>query len=502
VLPGRNAARHHWVDRKQNAMVDAAELNPASGGIPQPDPGMGYYRALNTEKLFAEARAFWTGLLGGIDVRMPDPRWGESLRAILGHALMCLNEGAPDVAVVNYNVFNRDGMYIANMMQKAGLARYSEQVIDYFMAHPFNGRAYPEADNPGQILWAMHQHWLLTRDRTWLRGTYLAGRQIASMIRYYRTAPRPHWVAMDSLEFGDRLSPSRRRELEPGKCDGFHPEYTEAFDIAGVRGAADLAGATGETAEAAAWRSLSDTLSSAYDAGFGNRLPSQYGSYSVLWPCRLYPLDSGRGYEQFRGVGAQQPKSWRYFPLATAHQGLLAGNRDAAHGTLHIHLAHEQMQGWYAFDEGGGSGSGAWYRTRTKWTHSKTEPGQNRSVAMPHSWTVAEFWLLMRDSIVFEQDRRLVLLAGVPPGWFRDPQGMHVTRLATYFGPLDLDYTPEPGGATLKLGRNATPPGGFLLRLPPELRATATAAGKRLEVHPNGDCPLPAQAASVKLHFS
>ena len=51
-----------------------------------------------------------------------------------------------------------------------------------------------------------------------------------------------------------------------------------------------------------------------------------------------------------------------------AHQGLLAGNRKAGYGTLKVHLDHEQMKEWYAFDEGGKSGSGGWGRVRTHGT--------------------------------------------------------------------------------------------------------------------------------------
>ncbi len=343
VLPGRSAARHHWIDIGQNALADAAELDPAEGGIPQPDAGLDYYRSLRPAGLFRKAESYWTDLLRPVDVRMPDPRWGESLRAILGHTLMCLNEGAPDVAVLNYNVFNRDGMYIANIMQKAGLARWSERIIDYFLAHPFNGRAYPEADNPGQILCAIHQHWLLTHDQQWLKRVCSDADKIARMVEYYRTSAGPHYVAMDSLDFGDAVPAAKRVELKPGRCDGVHPEYTEAFDIAGLRGAAQLAGAMGQ--RQTRWRELAQQLFDSYHARFGATLPARYGSYSVLWPCRLYAPNARAAFLQFAQFGAQQPRSWRYFPLATAHQGLFAGNREAGYRTIESHLDLETMRG-------------------------------------------------------------------------------------------------------------------------------------------------------------
>ena len=59
-------------------------------------------------------------------------------------------------------------------------------------------------------------------------------------------------------------------------------------------------------------------------------MKGEYGNYSVLWPCRLYPLDGEKARAQFGNIGAQKPTSWRYFPLARAHQGFYAGNRAAA----------------------------------------------------------------------------------------------------------------------------------------------------------------------------
>lgn len=286
----------------------------------------------------------------------------------------------------------------------------------------------------------------------------------------------------------------------PGRCDGSHPEYTEAFDIAGLRGAAQLAEAAGRADEAAEWRQLAGQFFQSYDGNFGSDLTRQYGSYCVLWPCRLYPLQHGRAYEQFRHTGPQAPKSWRYFPLATAHQGLLAHNREAGFGTLDTHLAHEQMRGWYALDEGGSSGSGAWYRTRTKWTHSREKPGENLSVAMPHGWAIAEFWLLMRDSIAFEDGEKLVLLAGISPRWFRAEEGIIVKRLPTHFGALDLEYKLVPRGAQLQVG-GAEPVGGFVLRLPSGLRASVSARNAPLGVEPNGDCLVPRGVTSVGLHW-
>lgn len=459
VLAGRRAVRHKWDGVAKWAQFDLAKPNPSSGGVLQPDPGLEFYRGLNVDALFAEARTYWENLVGRVELRLPDPRWAEAFAAITGHAAMAMNEGAPDVAVVNYNVFNRDGVYVANILQKAGRPDLAAEAIDYFLAHPFNGRSYPEADNPGQILWIMGEHMRFTRDRAWWERVGPAARKLAAMIRHYRTTEGPHWVQMDALRFGDEVPLDKRRELKPGRCDGHNPAYTEAFDVAGMRAAGNHA-----------WwdEALAEELFQAYDGAYGDKLPAGYGSYCVLWPCRLYPLWPGKAFEQFKDLGPQKPKSWRYFPLARAHQSLLAGNRAAGYKTLEYHLDHPQMRDWYAFDEGGKSGSGGWGHLRTTW---------NGSVAMPHGWAIAEFHLLLRDCLVFEDRQRVILFAGIPEAWFTHEEGMEIQDLPTHFGKLDVSWTVTNDGAVVQLGGQATPRMGFVLSLPASLKPTVTVDG-------------------------
>ncbi|MBN1818758.1 MAG: hypothetical protein JW828_15460 [Sedimentisphaerales bacterium] len=492
VLAGRRAVGHQWNGVAEWAQQDLAKLNPETGGQRQPDPGLDFYRRLDNQELFVQARQYWEQIAGQVVLQLPDRRWTDAFGAIIAHAALSMNEGAPDVAVVNYNVFNRDGVYVANILQKAGQHELAAEAIDYFLTHPFNGRSYPEADNPGQILWAMEQQWRFTHNRAWLRQIYPSARKLAAMIHYYRTTPPPHWVQMDALAFGEDVPQDKRRALEPGRCDGVHPEYTEAFDLAGIRSMANLAEAAGSTEDAEIFKQFASDLFDRYDKRFGERLTNEYGSYCVLWPCRLYEFESGKAWEQFRNVGSQSPSEWRYFALARAHQGLFAGNRRAGYDTINRHLNHEQMQGWYAFDEGGKSGAGGWGRLRTTW---------NRNVAMPHGWAVAELFLLLRDCLVYEHQGRLVLFAGIDPQWLTEGDGMEIRNLPTRYGRLDVRYRPTPDGAIASFGNTARPPRGFVFMLPEGTKATATVAEGFTSQTRDGRLPLPWIAGRVDVTF-
>jgi hypothetical protein len=295
------------------------------------------------------------------------------------------------------------------------------------------------------------------------------------------------------------LPEKQRLRLKPGSCDGLHPEYTEAFDIAGLRIAADFAEALGDQQAANDWRELAQRLFVNYDRRFSKRLGQGYGNYCVLWPCRLYPTDQGAAHEQFKGIGKTNLSTWRYFAPATAHQGLLAGNRRAGYETVNAHMDHPQMKHWFAFDEGGKSGSGGWPHLRATWKHSKVEPDKNHAVAMPHGWAIAEVWLLMRDCLLMEDAGQLRLFAGTPPAWFADPAGMQVENLPTAFGKCSFRYSVAAGRAILDLADAAAPPKGYLLHLPPNQFTRVLGDGQPLAIDDRGRCRAPASIEQVEL---
>jgi len=206
----------------------------------------------------------------------------------------------------------------------------------------------------------------------------------------------------------------------------------------------------------------------------------------------LYSFSQGKAFEQFSRIGVRKPNGWRYFPLATAHQGLLAGNRAAGCDTIDAHLAHPQMQGWYAFDEGGPSGPGGWRFARTTW---------DCGVAMPHGWAVAEMFLLLRDCLAFEDGDRLVLLAGVPEGWFKAPARWGFTGLPTWFGKCSLVVERGAAGAEVTVSGEAAPPEGFWLRVPAQWEVRIGPDGKPAQRTPSGDVLIPARGGKVQILY-
>ncbi len=132
---GIRVVGHKW--NHQDVVTDLATVNEPTGVL-QPDHGVDFYSQLSLDDLFSTVKNYWNGVVGIYSkMNLPDPTWKEAIIAGTSHLAMNINQQAPDVAVVNYNVFNRDGMYIGTALQRAGQLVLSAEIVDYFVNAPF-----------------------------------------------------------------------------------------------------------------------------------------------------------------------------------------------------------------------------------------------------------------------------------------------------------------------------------------------------------------------------
>ncbi len=441
VLAGRRVGGHKWELTKTGTLVDQTSPNPPDGRL-VPDLGLEAYRVGRVEDVFAEAGRYWRQALGQAYLQLPDPRWAAAWPAMLAHSALMLNEGAPDSAVINSGASTRDAVLLANLFQKTGRADLAAQAIDFLLAHPFGSPSQPTADCAAQVLWILGEQWSFAKDAAWLARIQPAAAKLAALINYQSTTPGPHWVAQEGLDFGEGLAPDRRRELKPGASQEANPKDPTNWNVAGLRAAAMLAEAGSKKEDASAL--------------------IKRGDRSAPDLTTVRNTATGKAGD---GTGGQKAGLPHSPALALAHQGLLAGNRDAGWQTVENHLSLDSMQGWFLLHEGTPSSPGSWSRVRSAWPHAPENgaPSTFSTSAMPHARPTAEFFHLLRDALLYEDGDRLVLLAGVPPDWLK--QDLSWENLPTHFGHCSLSLRWEKGKSFLRLGGPCQPHGGFLLRL-------------------------------------
>ena len=103
---------------------------------------------------------------------------------------------------------------------------------------------------------------------------------------------------------------------------------------------------------------------------------------------------------------------------------------------------------------------------------------------MPHGWVGSDYIRSLLDLFAYDrpEDGALVLGAGVPAGWLREPGGVSVRGLRTRWGRLDLAMREDKGDLRVSVAGNIRiPPGGLAVR-PPLAAAPrrVTVGGKRV----------------------
>ncbi len=453
----------------------------------------------------------WRETLTPLAIELPDARYQEAFHASLMHLVAAMVGPEPRIATICYPLlWCRDGAYIVNALDKAGLSRFSRPAVDRLSEDVWAGGFGPEADAPGEALWAIGEHYRLTGDLAWLERIFPKVTERAEWLIRMRHTSEP--VRLPARNVLPRTRLHRDQELVceaaadgliVGRMDWHRPLFwVNAFAAAGLRLAAEMASALGRP-ESAAWRAEGDELAAALRAridGFGR---NERDSVCAIWPTEV--LDRGdaeaaRAFDSWwsqhrhdRQGGYRGEPRWRYFELGQAHNLLLLGMRDRALLTVEQFLRTQDAPGLYAWAEGDHTGdpTGDWRMIRGWWPTSKI---------MPHGWVAAEMALLIRDLLVHEAGDRLVIGAGVRPEWLSSCEPLAVSGAPTRFGTVDWRFeTIGTGRHTLTIRcRPTTPPGGYLVRLPlpPSASVELDGAGLR-EV--DGDWPVRSDRDEVTL---
>ncbi len=120
---------------------------------------------------------------------------------------------------------------------------------------------------------------------------------------------------------------------------------------------------------------------------------------------------------------------------------------------------------------------------------------------MPHTWVGSDFIRSIRSMFAYEResDTSIVIGAGIPEAWIMSGDGVGVSDLPTYYGPVTYSMRRTSGGASVEVsGRIGMPPGGIEVRAPLDIMpASALVNGARANLSPAGGVRVTGLPASI-----
>jgi hypothetical protein len=475
----------------------------------------------------ADTAAYWRERLARVPIALPASAapFADTLRASIGWILV--NREGPRIQPgprCYRRSWIRDGVLTGTALAEMGLPAEGAAFLRWYAPFQLPDGRVPcavdrhgidraiEHDSHGELIWGAVEMYRLTRDRALLDALWPHVRLAAEAIIALR-AERTTAAYRETPYFG--LLP------ESISHEGYasHPVHSYWDDFFALRGLADAAAAATVIGDSAA----AETFAGACAAMRGDVhasilrcmadhgldvLPgsAELGDFDptstaiALDPCgeaSTLPADAlartfARYWEEFvaRRDGTQVADAYTPYEIRTAAAFILLGAPDRAQALLEWLMGDQRPVAWRQWPEI------AWRNRRAP-----------RFLGdLPHGWIASSFLRAVRRMIAYERpaDGALVLAAGIPATWVREPPGVRVRSLPTHFGPLDYTLAAERDDRIrLTLGnRFAPPPGGVVVVSPGAIPLRAVIVdGREHAVDDAHSATLSAPAADVVLVY-
>jgi len=432
----------------------------------------------------------WRERFRGIELEVPDEDFRNAFFAGVQHMLTATVGEQPRIAALSYPLpWLRDSVFIVRCFDLAGFHVHARGASDFIGRNDFFGGFGAEGDAPGEGLWALVQHYRITRDREWLASIYPAILRKVDWIKRMRRAEKPIQVLQDAptLAFthAQRTSGVICLPAKDGIIQGtmdFGVDYSlgwvNHWAICGLREAAHAADVLGYPEDADAFRVEANDLQTAlrqYAMSHPAFLTYERTTNSLLWPTRAWaddfetirePFDEWWRKNRGDGINFQPEPYWLYFEESQAHNALLIGSRERAWQAVDYRLRHQDLPGLYGWREGG-SGVGTENATRGVTLIPFLRGCQKFDSITPHGWSQAEMWLLQRAMLVEEWEDGLLLFAGIPQHWLQPDARIAFHGFPTWYGKVSAILEVDAAGKEAAVTVQGLEPGTRVhIRLP------------------------------------
>jgi len=451
----------------------------------------------------------WEELLGRVELRLPSSaaKLARVLKSTLAYIL--INRDGPAIQPGSRNYARswiRDGAFTVRALLELGCTEQAREFIRWFAEYQFpDGRIpccvdrrgadpVPEYDSNGEFIYTVAEYYRFTRDVGFLHAMWPAVvRAVESLAALRAQRTTDAFTRPDKQAFYGLLPESISHEGYSSRP--VHSYWDDFFALRGLKDAAALAIVVGDEERASSVAALRDSFRTDLYASIA-RTMAQHKLDFVPASVELGDLDPSataiavapggeaanlpqpalrRTFERYweavqaRRAAGRKNEAYSPYELRNVEALVRLGQRERAQELLELLLADQRPAGWNEWQE-------------VVWL----DPTAPRFIGdMPHTWVAAGFVHALRSMFVYEreEDRSLVLAAGVPLTWVTG-EGVEVQRLPTHYGVLSYSLrSVSPNALQLRLsGDLSVPPGGIVLQPPlPRPLQAVTVNGRAIE---------------------
>jgi hypothetical protein len=443
---------------------------PFHGWRGSPSPVMGPDAAVYYDMMLSRTAGEWKGLLDRTSLRLP-PAAGDVAKTIKSTiAYILINRDGPGIQPGSRSYersWIRDGSLTCAALLRTGNAAVVREFIDWYARGQFpNGKipcvvdsrgpdAVPEHDSHGEFIYAVHQYFLFSKDTTWLRGKFDA---VVRTVRYMQSLRAERKTAA----YRDGTPEERALYgLVPASIshEGYsdlprHSYWDDFFILRGLKDATAIAAALGDDPLSKEFAGERDDCRKDLYASMRQAMKNTGIDY-IPGCAELGDFDATSTtigiipggelgnipepqlhntfdrYYRFIADRAAQQSFVNYTPYETRAIGsfVALGQRERAAEALAFFMKDRRPAAWNQWGE-------------VVWR----DPATPRFIGdMPHTWVGSDFIRSVLTMLAYERERdsAIVLAAGLPEAWVRDPAGIRVEGLVTPAGTVNYGIRME-----------------------------------------------------------
>jgi hypothetical protein len=419
------------------------------------DAALDSVKKADFDDYFLRAADFWENILSqGMRISLPEEKVVNTFKANLVYDLIARDKIGDDyVQKVNefqYDAFwLRDSSYIVRAYDVTGYPKIAEQCLNFFLEWQTEDGNFlsqnGQYDGWGQSLWAIGQHYLITRDHEFARKFFPAVEKAMSWL----TRERKN----DPLRIMPITTPGDN-ELITGHVTGHN-----FWALAGIDQVIAMAQNLGETEKAKefsleyddyrqhfikALKAITEKSAGYIPPGLDELGGQDWGNLMAVYPVQILPpldplvtktLEVSRSkYREGIMTYWNQEYLHLYLTMKNTETEVIRGEQEKVLSEFYSLLVHTSS-----------TQAGFEWSIRA-W--GDRDFGRNLT---PHGWFAAKFRTLLRNMLVREEEQTLHLCSVLSPHWIREGQRLEVMDAPTNFGKIGFSLAFEKDKAHLKL---------------------------------------------------